>query len=60
MPLMEGLERLSPRAVKGSGADRAEQFMEAKRNTLDSISGAQAYAGKTRAELGWRPGAICG
>jgi hypothetical protein len=57
---MEGRERLSPRAVKGGGADRAEQFMEAKRNTLDSISGAQAYARKTRAELGSRPGAICG
>jgi hypothetical protein len=48
--LMEGPERLSPRAVKGSGANQAQQFMGAKWTPLDSISGAQAYDRKIRAE----------
>jgi hypothetical protein len=42
------LARLSPRAVKGRGADQAEQRSEA--DTIDSISGARAYDGKRRAE----------
>ncbi len=49
-PFDGGPERLSPCAVKGSGADQAQQFMEAKRDTLDRISGAQAYDAKTGAE----------
>jgi len=34
-----GPERLSPRAVKGSGADQAEQFMEAKRTPFTALAG---------------------
>jgi hypothetical protein len=38
------------RAVEGSGADPAKQFVEAERTPLTRMSGAQAYDGKTRAE----------
>ncbi len=41
-----GPERLSPRAVKGSGADQAEQFMGAKRTPLTALAGHRRTIGR--------------
>jgi hypothetical protein len=46
LPLMEGPERLSPRAVKGSGADQVQQFMGAKRTPLTALAGRRRTIGR--------------